>query len=1019
MRQNMTAERRRLMRYMGLMIIGAFALRLLLAALSEGHPTDMACWRGWADRIFQDGFGAFYSDTAFSDYPPGYMYVLWVLGAVRSVFGSNVFTDLVLVKLPAILCDLATGYLIFRISLGWLKDERHALLCMALYLFNPAILINSSAWGQVDAVLTLCVVLLCYFISQKKLPLAYAVFAVGFLLKPQMAFVFPVLVCAVIEQVFLHDFSIRKFGIHLASGVAAILGMILVSLPFGLEKVVSQYMQTVTSYPKATINAYNLWALFNKNWRDQTEVVAGLSIQTWGTILLVLVFAAAVWFWFRSKKNHTKVYFISAFLYIAIFTVSVRMHERYMFPALALLILVYALCPKREFFWSYIVFSVLHFFNVYDVFVNYDASNFDWNNPVPIVAGGLMVLATVWLCCQAWMYYTRPGTLQEQSAVEPILPHREHVRRDGRDETITPSERAVRIVKWDVLIICLISAVYALIAFHDLGDMDAPDSGWEASGVGDEIVLDLGETVTVSEIHYYLGNYHRPKFSVSSAEDLSGTWTTNIPSEELVSVFKWQEFGMTHDIVTRYLRFSCESAQAALWELVLIDSEGNRIIPENADEYPGLFDERNLYPVRTTYLNSTYFDEIYHARTAYEYIHGLYSYENTHPPLGKFFISLGIRAFGMNPFGWRCVGTLFGVLMIPCIYLFAKRFFKKTWMATVVTLLFTFDFMHFVQTRIATIDVYITFFVILMYYFMYRYTQMSFYDTALKKTWIPLGLCGISMGLGIASKWTGVYAGVGLAVIFFAALYRRYREYRYAAENPQGSTNGISHQHVIQTFAPAVRRTIVFCIVFFVIIPVIIYTLSYIPFRDNSTDGLITRMIHNQITMFDYHSNLVSEHSFSSRWYQWPLMTRPIWFYSGHVSDTVSEGISSFGNPLVWWAGIGCFIYMLYLIVKKRDRRACFLTVAYLAQYVPWMFVTRTTYIYHYFPSVPFVTMMVGYTLFAFAKDRPRRKALVFAYTAAAIGLFALFYPVLSGHGVSLSFADTWLKWFESWVLVV
>ena len=60
-----------------------------------------------------------------------------------------------------------------------------------------------------------------------------------------------------------------------------------------------------------------------------------------------------------------------------------------------------------------------------------------------------------------------------------------------------------------------------------------------------------------------------------------------------------------------------------------------------------------------------------------------------------------------------------------------------------------------------------------MYFFMYRYCRMSFYDTSLIKTLLPLGACGISMGLGIACKWTGVYAGVGLAVLFFATLYRR------------------------------------------------------------------------------------------------------------------------------------------------------------------------------------------------------------------------------------------------------
>lgn len=81
-----------------------------------------------------------------------------------------------------------------------------------------------------------------------------------------------------------------------------------------------------------------------------------------------------------------------------------------------------------------------------------------------------------------------------------------------------------------------------------------------------------------------------------------------------------------------------------------------------------LTDEQNTVPLYPSYMNSTYFDEIYHARTAYEHILGLEPYENTHPTLGKLIISVGIRIFGMNPFGWRFMGTLFGVLMLPALY---------------------------------------------------------------------------------------------------------------------------------------------------------------------------------------------------------------------------------------------------------------------------------------------------------------------------------------------------------------
>ena len=124
---------------------------------------------------------------------------------------------------------------------------------------------------------------------------------------------------------------------------------------------------------------------------------------------------------------------------------------------------------------------------------------------------------------------------------------------------------------------------------------------------------------------------------------------------------------------TRFLRLSLTDNDASLIELVFLDANGNITRPLNADAYPALFDESDLYPERYSFRNSMYFDEIYHARTAYEFLHGLPTYENTHPPLGKIFIALGVAIFGMNPFGWRIMGTLFGIAMLPFIYLLGKK----------------------------------------------------------------------------------------------------------------------------------------------------------------------------------------------------------------------------------------------------------------------------------------------------------------------------------------------------------
>ncbi len=75
--------------------------------------------------------------------------------------------------------------------------------------------------------------------------------------------------------------------------------------------------------------------------------------------------------------------------------------------------------------------------------------------------------------------------------------------------------------------------------------------------------------------------------------------------------------------------------------------------------------------------------------------------------------------------------------------------------------------MHFVQTRIATIDTYAVFFILLMYDAILVSCKPTSWPTAGKRFCRRSFLSGLFMGLGVASKWTVAYGAVGLAVLFF------------------------------------------------------------------------------------------------------------------------------------------------------------------------------------------------------------------------------------------------------------
>ncbi len=1039
-----------------LLFSAALVVRLLSAALSKGFGTDTACFAAWAERIFQVGPGAFYSPDVFTDYPPGYMYVLWIMGAVRNLFQMGYYSvpHLILLKFPAIVCDMICGLLIYGEASRKCSKNQAFFLCTA-YLFNPAIVLNSSIWGQVDSIYTLAIVYMCLCLIRRKMYSAYIIFALGLLIKPQTLMFSPVLLAGIIDQVFLKNFSIRHLLHHLFQGLTALGGMIILCLPFGLENVWKQYFSTVSSYPYAAVNACNLWGFFGLNWISQNNTFLGIPYYIWGFAAILAAVAATLYLSLRNTHDTEKYPFLGAFLLLTIFVFSVRMHERYLYPTLTLLLLAYVYKPAKMNYLMFAGLSILHFYNTADVLFFYDPASYDRKTPLILLVSTGMLLCAGLLFYTAWHFYRGKGARQAdwQTATQSggrsyhsgSRPFHEsnakasgsktsktthssssgaHRSPSGKKLSFQVSRRGRPLGKGDVLCMLLFTLVYGCFALHDLGDRQAPASSLTVEP-NRSLTFDFGSEVP-AKLTYYIGPWHSSCFLLEGRNHPEAPWK-DLGEVTLNSVFTWQEVPIEAN--TTQIRLTLQSTRSStLLELSFQNARGESITPLNSLSYAPLFDEAALVPEEKSFRNSMYFDEIYHGRTAYEFIHGLTSYENTHPPLGKIFIALGVAVFGMNPFGWRIVGTLFGIAMVPLVYLFARRMTDHTLPAALACVLFTFDFMHFTQTRIATIDVYITFFVILMYYFIYQYSQLSFYDTPLWKTWLPLGACGICMGLGVASKWTGVYAGIGLALIFFATLYRRFQEYRIALAAPNGSTDGLPHKHIIQCFLPNTRRTICFCLVFFVAIPALIYLLSYLPFRDYSERGLWDRMIHNQETMFSYHSNLDSTHPYSSTWYEWPIIKRPIWYYSRTVTQTAEgglrEGISSFGNPAVWWPGILAAFYMIYLWARHKDRKAAFLLIGYLAQYLPWFFVTRVTFIYHYFPSVVFVVLMIVHGLlqwnFLNRTEETRKKSflvLSVVYGLTVFGLFLLFYPVLSGQPVEASFVAKYLRWFGSWVL--
>ena len=265
-----------------------------------------------------------------------------------------------------------------------------------------------------------------------------------------------------------------------------------------------------------------------------------------------------------------------------------------------------------------------------------------------------------------------------------------------------------KLLKLDKLLLGVLTLVYTLIALLNLGTLSFPTTVYTGK-VGDSLTLDFGKTVTV-DTAWFNGNIAKGTLRFVADDGSEETYT-----QDQGDMFKWQESVL--DLTTRYLRVRVENEAVSMNEIAFFSNDD--LLPVTVLEVfndnqtaLNLVDEQDTVPETASYFNGMIFDEIYHARTAYENIHNMSVYEWTHPPLGKLIIALGILIFGMKPFGWRIMGALFGVAMVPLMYVFAKRIFKRTDFAFIAAGLWAFDCMHFTQTRIATIDVYGVFFIL-------------------------------------------------------------------------------------------------------------------------------------------------------------------------------------------------------------------------------------------------------------------------------------------------------------------
>ena len=412
------------------------------------------------------------------------------------------------------------------------------------------------------------------------------------------------------------------------------------------------------------------------------------------------------------------------------------------------------------------------------------------------------------------------------------------------------------------------------------------------------------------------------------------------------------------------------------------------------------------------------FDEIYYAKDAKAIVdgrvgtHGQYRWAAgdevswPHPEMGKFAIAAGILLFGDRSFGWRLPAVIAGIGILACVYPLGRRLGLSPPWAIIALLFAAADPLGVAQSRIATLDVFIAVWTVVCILFALRYVQDGW-----RTRW--LFLSGAAGGMAVATKWSGALAMfAAILIVLTAWLLQRRAERRAALPveeddelaarpdptlSPLVVTPDAESVPAAAPHGPAGRR-VALVVVALVVLPIVVYLLSYTQYFLAGHTLADFRELHRQMITFNLH--LKATHTYASLAPSWIIDYRPVWYY--FEGTKTYHGVIAIGNPFLWWLATLSLVAAVVLTLLRRSYALLPVTAIIVVLYSPWFLTTRTSFLYYMTPVAPFLAILVATSLCLFAGGvLPRRGWL--AIIGAALAAAVLWQPI--------GIAAGWLFW--------
>ena len=406
-----------------------------------------------------------------------------------------------------------------------------------------------------------------------------------------------------------------------------------------------------------------------------------------------------------------------------------------------------------------------------------------------------------------------------------------------------------------------------------------------------------------------------------------------------------------------------------------------------------------------------------------------------HPPLGKLLIGVGMALFGADsPVGWRFSAAIFGAATVLMLYFVAHTLTRSVLFASVAASLMAIDGLAIVMSRVSLLDIFLTFFVLLGFWFIAldrnhhkrrlqallppRERDYAYGPLVWNRPWLIAA--GTAFGAATAVKWSGLYvlAGFGLYVVVTDALIERRLRVRYWPT-----------QAMLQG-----------AIAFVLYVPAagLVYLISWTGWLTSSGGygrgdgggiiGALGALLQYHNDIYAFHVGVTTPHGYASPAWQWPLLLRPTaMFYQGSEGcadpNGCAQNIYSMPNPLIWWASIAAALYLVYRFAAARNWRYAIVLVALAVTFGPWLlYPERTIFQFYTIAMLPFLLLALTFALREIAggsrRDPIRRQCgqgIVLAFLVVAVALSAWWYPILVAETVPYQF---WRihAWLTTWI---